>query len=301
MNRPMCRAALIGARIAAAAWASLAWASFAAAAVYPGARAPAVAIAQRLGAQLPLDARFVDADGHAVHFGDYFRASAAHDAVPVVLVLGYYHCPNLCETVMEGAVEALAESGLSRRAFRILAVSIDPAETAADAQARRRIDLQVADLAAVRTGDHQAAKEPLVLDALVGDAGAIASLTRQAGFTFVRADDDGVAADGADRTGRTAFAHAAGFLVATPDGRVSRYFLGVRHDPAALRAAIDDAASRSVGGLVDQLVLLCAHLDPTLGRYSANVMFGLRFGSLALAALLALWIWRHRRGSAARS
>lgn len=266
----------------------------AAAAVYPGARAPAAAIEQRLGALLPLDAAFVDSAGRAVRLGDYFRATPARAAVPVVLVLGYYHCPNLCETVMEGTLQALAESGLSRRSFRVLAVSIDPDETPADARSRRAIDLQVAD-AAWRANPDAAAGDPLTLDALVGSAASIAALARQAGFVFSRS------ADSSDDRSRSAFAHAAGFLIATPDGRVSRYFLGVRHDPADLRSAVDAAAGRSIGGLVDDLLLLCAHLDPTLGRFTASVMLGLRVGCLALVALLGLWIWRHRRASPPRA
>jgi protein SCO1/2 len=281
-------------RIAAACLAC-AFATAAPARIYPGASAPRVATLQRLGALLPLDAPFVDASGRAVRLADYFRADASHEAVPVVLVLGYYRCQNLCETEMEGVIQALADSGLSRRTYRVLAVSIDAEETAIDAAARRRIDLQVADLASPRSA--AAADGPLVLDTLVGGAASIERLTRQAGFVFVRSGTDRPSSGATDTEAR-AFAHAAGFLVATPDGRVSRYFLGVRHDPAALRRAIADAAGDGIGSAVASLLLLCAHLDPTLGHFSAAVMFGLRLLGVGLAVLLGLWIWRHRRAPA---
>ncbi len=296
MNRavPACLQAIV--RFAAACVACAFWPA-ASAAIYPGGSAPKVAIEQHLGAHLPLDAQFTDASGRAVRLGDYFRSGASRAAAPVVLVLGYFRCPNLCETEMEGVLQALAESGLPRRAYRVLAVSIDAGETAADAAARRRIDLQVADFAAA--GNVAASSEPLVLDALVGDGASIDRLARQVGFVFVAGAARARSGDTSVADART-FAHAAGFVVASPDGRVSRYFLGVRHDPAALRRAIDEAAGDGIGNAVASLLLLCAHLDPTLGHLSAAVMLGLRLLGIGLAAFGGFWIWRHRHAPAPR-
>jgi protein SCO1/2 len=256
-------------------------ASVAAGPVYPDAVAPPIEIEQRLGAELPLGLAFVDASDRAVHLGDFFG-----DGVPVVLVLGYYRCPRLCETVMEGAVEALAESGSPRSAYRIVLVSIDPAETAADARARLRTDFAFADLAADRFARGRAERAPLDLQALVGDAAAIDRLAREVGFGFARhpTSDDATAV----------FDHATGFVVVTPRGRISRYLLGVRHDPLDVRRALDEARGNSIGVLVDRLVLLCAHLDPTLGHWSAATLLFLRLVGVASAALLARWVWRHR-------
>jgi protein SCO1 len=273
-------------------------ATFASAAIYPGGKAPPVGFEQRLGALLPLDAPFVDASGHPIHLGDYFRRDAAHPAVPVVLVLGYYRCRNLCETEMEGVVQALAATGLSRHDYRVLAVSIDPDETAQDAATRRRIDLEVADLAS-SLSSRAATKEPLLLDALVGSRASIDRLARQAGFVFTR-DDVDRSVNGNENAQPNTIAHAAGFLVATPDGHVSRYFLGVRHDPADLRRAIDAAAGNEIGSAVDSLLLLCAHVDPTLGRFTADVMLGLRLLGIVLILILGISIWRHRNSHALR-
>ena len=281
--------------------------------VYPGARTPTAAIEQQLGASLPLAAAFVDADGRAVRLSDLFAAAPGRPAVPVVMVLGYYRCPQLCETVMQGALEALARSGARRDAYRVVAVSIDPSETPADAQMRLAIDRRYADFAArstdrdaghnagQETGQKTGSAQPLDLHELVGSADAIGQLASRAGFVFSRLADE-PADPVADPSGQAAspiaahrFAHASGFLVATPQGRISRYFLGVRHDPQALRGALDAAAGESIGSLVDRLVLLCAHLDPTLGRFSQPVLSTLRILGIALVLGLAGWLWRLRR------
>ncbi len=293
-------------RCAAAAIAAMSTIKFAApaiaaeGAVFPGAGAPDVAIEQRLGAPLPLGLRFVDADGRAVRLGDYFDRDADGRGVAVVLVLGYYRCPRLCQTVAQGAIEVLAESGVPPARYRVVAVSIDPEETAADASAARARDLAWADLAYTRaaaSGTQASGRDGVAqprIDALVGPAASVSELAAAAGFGVQRVDDT------ADAASPATFAHAAGFLVVTPEGRVSRYFLGVRHDPAALRGALDAADDDVVGGLVDRLVLLCAHLDPSLGRHSAAVMLVLRIVGVCLMLALAGWIWRHRRTPAVR-
>lgn len=274
--------------------------------VYPGAKAPRAAIEQRLGEALPLTAAFVDAEGRAVRLGDFFAEAAeasGRPAVPVVLVLGYYHCPQLCETVMQGALEALAKSGARRSDYRVVAVSIDPAETPADAATRLAFDRRYADFASRSAGHESDAAMPLDLHELVGRSDAIDRLTNRAGFVFsrivdmARSDSSNANEPAPGSTSAAAFAHASGFLVATPQGRISRYFLGVRHDPKALRSALDAASGESIGSLVDRLVLLCAHLDPTLGRFSQAVLLALRLLGIGLVLGLAGWIWWNRKAS----
>jgi protein SCO1/2 len=234
---------------------------------------PPASFTQRLGAELPLSGTFVDADGRALTLSDAFGSK------PVVLVLGYWRCPNLCGLAMHGVLEALAGTGLPRSGYRVLGVSIDPDETPADARARQRVDADYA--AQLAPGS----AEPLDLRLLVGSAASVEALATSVGFGHVRDD-----AGGASR-----YAHPAGFVVLTPDGRVSRYFFGVRFDARALRLALVEAAAGRIGDLADRLLLLCAHFDPRTGRYSGAVLAGLRGVGLALALALAGYAWRHRR------
>jgi protein SCO1/2 len=228
---------------------------------------PKTALTQSLGAQLPLALPFVDSDGQDVRFGDYFAPPR-----PVLLVFGYYSCPQLCGLLMHGLLEALHESGLGPRDVRIVGVSIDPADSPASARSRLAADMAYASF--VR--GH--ARDPLPdLHLLTGD---VRPLARSAGFEWSGK--------------KSTLAHPAGVIVATPDGRVSRYLPGVRFDSRELRDAVDEARQGTIGTFTDRLALLCAHFDPRTGRYSDDVMTALRIFGVALALLLASWCWRRR-------
>jgi protein SCO1/2 len=238
---------------------------------------PTVTITQRLDAVLPQNLPFVDQQGRAVRLGDYLG-----DTRPVLLVLGYYRCPQLCGLLMHGVLEALQRSGLPRSAYRIVRVSIDPEDTPAIARDRRHVDLAYA----ASLEDGRTAGAPLDLQLLTGTPQATEALAQRVGFGFERSTGEDAAAR---------FAHAAGFVVVTPQGRVSRYLMGVSFDPQSLRAAIDGAARGDIGSFTDRIALLCAHVDLRLGRHSEAVMIATRVLGCTLVAGLALWCWRRRR------
>lgn len=236
-----------------------------------------VQLEQRIGAQLPLDLRLVDSDGRVRPL------AASFDGRPIVLVPGYYSCPQLCGMLMFGLLESLHAGGLGSADYRIVRISIDPSETPATAQARRRIDLAYA---RQLQGDAGSTALP-DLQLLTGDSAAIRSLTGAAGFGW-RATD--VAAAPTAR-----FAHPATLIVVTPQGQVSSYLPGVRFDPAELRQAIVAAGALRIGSASDRIALLCAHLDPRLGRHSQAVLLAVRGTGLVSLLLAAFFCLRRRR------
>jgi protein SCO1/2 len=227
---------------------------------------PAAALAPKAGATLPLDANFVDDKGRAVRLRSFFGT------LPVVLVPGYYRCRNLCTTVMDGVLETLAAVGLPPGSYRVLGVSFDPEEGWALAH------------------EKHAAYAPLLAHAgadlrlLTGAAPQVSQLTRSIGLRITRDPQTGD------------FAHAAGFLVVAPDGRVSHVFDGVRFAPRDVRLALVEASAGRMGNLRDRLVLLCSHYDPRLGAYSVTALWLARgAGLLALSSLLAFAALQLRR------
>jgi protein SCO1/2 len=245
--------------------------------LFAGARAPAVeapeaGLAQHPGVQLPLDAAFTDSAGRSVRLGDAFSAGGR---APAILVLGYARCPQLCGLLMQGLLEAAHATGLPADGLRFVFVSIDPQDTPADAAARRRVELAYA-----RFLDASAA--PPAIDVLVGPPGSIARVAQAVGARYAATPEAGPAR----------FAHPAVAVVVTPQGRVSRYLMGVRFDAGELRGALVEASDGRIGGFSDRLALLCAHLDLDTGRWSAAVLQATRLAGLATVAALALLAWR---------
>ena len=90
---------------------------------------------------------------------------------------------------------------------------------------------------------------------LTGDEPAIKALTDALGFRYTYDPNT------------KQFAHASGVMVATPDGRISRYLYGVDYAPRNLRLSVFEASERKIGSPVDELLLFCYHYDPATGKY----------------------------------
>jgi protein SCO1/2 len=222
---------------------------------------PAVRFEPVPGARLPLDAVLRDDAGQPRRMATLFDR-------PVVLVPGYYTCPNLCSTLFEGVLQALALSGLANGDYRLVGLSIDPRDGAATAAARKRA------YAALLPGG--AAN----LTLLTGDAATLARLQAALGYRAVAGQETGE------------LAHAVGFVVLDADGHIARAFSGVRFDPAALRDAIR-APTPSFG---QRVLLLCAHYAPASGRHTVGALAFVRAGVLLLPVLFLGWLWRRRGG-----
>jgi protein SCO1/2 len=215
---------------------------------------------QRLGEALPLDAAFTDEQGRSVKLGDYFGKR------PVVLSFVYYECPMLCTIALNGLSAALQVlSFVPGQEFEVVTVSFDAKETPALAAAKKKAYLARYQRPGAEAGWHF----------LTGSDASIEALTRAAGFRYVW--------DEATKQ----FAHPAGIVVATPEGRISHYLFGVEYAPKDLRFALIEAASARIGNVADQLLLYCYRYDPQAGRYSASILNVVR--ALAVLTVLGLF------------
>jgi protein SCO1/2 len=229
-----------------------------------------IGIDQRLNQMLPLDAPLRDEAGRAVLLGDYFGRR------PVILALVYYNCPMLCTQVLNGLVGSLNVMSLdAARDFDVVAVSFDARETPAMASAKKDAYLSRYKRPNAAAGWHF----------LTGDAASIERITKAAGFRF-RYDKD-----------RDQFAHVSAVMVATPDGRLARYFYGIEYPPRDLRLGLVEASAGRIGTPVDQVLLYCFHYDPASGKYGAVIVNIIRLAGVATLVLIGLSLWlmsRHR-------
>lgn len=229
---------------------------------------PDASLQEHVGAAVPLDMAVRDDGGRTARLADYFSART-----PVLLVLGYYRCPQLCGLVMHGLLDTLHAAGVPAKGARIVGLSIDPQDGPADAHGRREQDLAYARW--LQPGN------ALPLDLLVA---APADVARIAGAVGVR-----TAVQGAG------FVHPATVVVLTPQGRVAGYFNGIGGDAGQMREALAQAADGGLGGWRSRLAVLCAHLDPTLGRNTGAVIAAMRTLAVLTLAGLAVFAWRQAR------
>ena len=82
------------------------------------------------------------------------------------------------------------------------------------------------------------------------------------------------------------YAHASGIMIATPDGKLARYFYGVEYAPRDLRLGLIEASQNKIGTPVDTLMLYCYHYDPSTGKYGAVVMNIMRVAGVMTLLLI---------------
>ena len=199
-----------------------------------------ITIQQKLGNRIPLDLHFRDESGRDVTLRQYF------DTRPVILSFVYFRCPMLCPQVVQGLARSLA--GLTFKAGRqytLLTVSFDPGDRPSDAAEKKKIAL--AELGQPDAGD--------AWHFLTGDDASIAALTNAVGFVYRW--------DPASRQ----FFHAAGIMLLTPEGRLSRYFYGIQFSSVDLRLGLVEASHHRVGSVADTVLLYCSHYDALTGKY----------------------------------
>lgn len=223
---------------------------------------------QRLGESLPLEVVLRDESGRSVPLGHYFGRR------PVVLSVVYYDCPMLCTLTLNGLVSALSTLSFDvGREFEVVTVSFDPREGPELARAKKASYLQRYKRAGAPEGWHF----------LTGEEAALKTLTAAVGFRYAWEE----------RTKQ--FAHPAGIVVLTPEGRISRYLYGIEYAPKDLKLALVESSAGRIGSIVDQVLLFCYQYDPQTGRYGAMILRLVRMGALVTLFALAGLIFALRR------
>jgi protein SCO1/2 len=197
-------------------------------------------IDQKLNSSIPLNLVFRDEHGNPVELGQYFGKK------PVILTLVYYTCPMLCTQVLNGLDRALKEIPMSiGKDFNVVTVSIDPTDRPVLAEAKQALYTGMYGRPGAGQGWHF----------LTGDEPQIKQLADAVGFRYAYDPDS------------KQFAHAAGIMLLTPQGKISRYFYGVQYPVRDLRLSLVEASRGKIGSPVDKVLLFCYHYDPHTGKY----------------------------------
>jgi len=233
----------------------------------------AVGVDEKPGEKIPLDLVFTADDGREVPLGEYFDQGK-----PVILVLGYYTCPMLCNLVFNGVRDFVKETSWTPgKQFQILTVSIDSTETYTLAAAKKKNYIESSGKEGIDNG----------WVFFTGTAANSRALADAVGFGYHWDDDT------------EQYAHAAVIMILMPDGTISRYFYGIQFRELDVRLALMEAAEGKIGSTIDKILLYCFHYDPDAGSYTVFAVNVMKLGGLVTLILLAalifiLWL-RDRR------
>jgi protein SCO1/2 len=223
------------------------------------------------GARLPLGETLVDESGRAVELGAYFTNA------PVILVLEYLRCTSLCGVTLRSLVgDTLKRLPLEAgRDYQLVAISIDPRDRPDDAANAAITYGALLGRIDSKNGLHF----------LTGAPAAVRRIADSVGFPY-RYD---FLVD--------AYIHPAGFVVAAPDGVISRYVEGFATSSSDLIAAFADARQNRSQGPLARLLVLCQVHGASLGGWTAPIVAAFTVVEIgaALAAFAIFVAIRRRR------
>jgi protein SCO1/2 len=221
-------------------------------------------------ARLPLGLTFRDDNGQAETIA---TALAGH---PAVVIFADYTCRTLCGPILEFAASGLARTGLRAGVdYRLVVIGINPHDGFESAHAMRTAHIEAT--SPINRGT--------VL--LSGDEANIQAAAKAAGLHYAYDPE------------HDQYAHPAAAYIVDATGRVRRLLSPLGLDGSDLRLALVDAGNGAVGGLADQIHLLCYGYDPVKGIYTERITRLLGYAAAATLVVMAAGIFtmilRNRR------
>jgi protein SCO1/2 len=225
---------------------------------------PDVHFDQKVNTAVPVDLPFLDETGKSIMLRDYITGKQ-----PVILMLPFYKCAGACTLEQQGLMTALnSVKYMPGKDFQVVMVSINPKETPTLAQAKKTEYTAALTRKESTDGIHY----------LTGTHDNIRKLADTIGFRYV------------ENLQTEQFGHATGFVVLTPGGKTFRYFYGSDYNPRDIKLALTEAGENKLGSVVDQLMILCYHYDPTTGKYGFLVWRVSQILGIATVLILAVSI-----------
>jgi protein SCO1/2 len=244
-------------------------------------RLKGIDVEEKLEQPVPSGLSFRDDSGKTVVYDELVRGD-----IPTILTLNYSDCPMLCSLQLNALVGSMRQVDLTLgKDYQVVTVSLDPEESVERARDTKNRYFTM-------YGRPDAPKEGWRI--LTGKDETVHAVAEALGFVY------------GYNEARDEYIHPAAFVIATPEGLISRYIYGLEYHPKTLRLSLIEASEGKIGSSVDRLILYCFQYDATEGHYAPVAMNIMRVsagsGAVALGALLTgLWRNDNRRKRKAAS
>ncbi len=224
-----------------------------------------------LGKTAP-DIKMLDDTGRALTLGSLTSR-------PLILLLIYYNCPNICPLLGEGLANSLNYIGDLKLGtdYNVLVLSFDRGDTPEKAaefhrKLQRQVGLQDIDRWVFAT----AAEDD------------IKTLTEAVGYRFFYSSEDNM------------FVHPSVYIFLSPGRKITRYIFGIKPDPFSIRLAILESVRGVIGKVpISSLATLaCYRYDAESRGYVLNLPFLFASVGVVMAvmtAILTIVVYRKRK------
>ncbi len=203
------------------------------------------AIDEKLGDQIPMNLVFKDENGRAI------TLSQVADGKPLVIDMGYFECPNLCDIVLGSVAKVLDNvSQVPGKDFNFASVSFNTADTPEIASAKKD----------EFWGQMTRPIPATAWRFLTGDSTNIYTLTDALGFYFKR-EKDGM------------FIHPTALIVVDKTGKIIRYIEGTSFAPVDLNMAIMEAKQGTPEQIISALLCVCFSHTPAGDHLVFNILW----------------------------
>lgn len=216
-----------------------------------------IGIEERLGAQIPLDLELYNERGYLTPLKEIINK-------PTIVTFVYYRCPGICSPLLTEVAHVVDNLGLKLGTeYQILTVSFNHRETPDLALEKKANYLSQLHTKVDENGWHW----------MTGDSLTLQKLTSAAGFYFKPDGDD--------------FVHAGALIVLSPEGKITRYLLGVEQIPFDVKLAISEAWQGKSGPTIAKVLDFCYSYDPDARSYTFNVT---RIAGVIVLALAGIFV-----------
>jgi len=224
-----------------------------------------------LGRTAP-DIKILDDTGRALTLGSLTNR-------PLILLLIYYNCPNICPLLGEGLADALNNIGDLRAGadYNVLVLSFNKDDTPEKAREfKKRLQ---------RQAKQEGIERWVFATAAEAD---IKSLTEAVGYRFFYSSEDKM------------FVHPSVYVFLSPDRKITRYIFGIKPDPFSIRLAILESVKGIIGKVPISTIatLACYRYDPESRGYVLNLPFLFASVGVVMAimtAILTIVVYRKRK------